>query len=278
MKLKIWQIDAFAERPLGGNPAAIVPLTSWLDDALLQAIACENNLAETAFILARGAGDYELRWFTPTMEVPLCGHATLASAWLIFSELEPQLNEIQFSTRRSGVLSVTRGEGGWHRMRFPSGTSENVTAPEGVAEKLGACVGADAPDELFSAPKGAAGTPGLLAVWAENSVRAMRLTGPLQNLLSDLGFGALLATAKADAPYDFVSRFFAPGMGVPEDPVTGSAHCTLAPFWAERLGKKELFARQVSPRGGSVRCIDDGPSTILSGQCALYMRGEIELS
>jgi PhzF family phenazine biosynthesis protein len=277
MRLSLWQIDAFAERPFSGNPAAVVPLERWLPDAAMQAIANENNLAETAFFVPRERGFYDLRWFTPTIEVPLCGHATLASAWVIFSELEPALDRLRFATK-SGVLTVERGAGGRHRMAMPAGSVEPFAAPSGFGEKIGESLGVAPPGEWFLAPTGAGGTPAPLGVWPEVSLRAMTLGGKLESVLARAGAGALLATAKGDgAPYDYLARFFAPGMGVAEDPVTGSMNCTLAPFWAKRLGKKQLRAWQASPRGGDLLCTDEGERVILSGPCALYMRGEIEI-
>jgi PhzF family phenazine biosynthesis protein len=276
MKLKIWQVDAFAKAPFAGNPAAVVPLEQWLPDAAMQAIANENNLAETAFFVPREPGFYDLRWFTPTMEVPLCGHATIASAWVIFSELAPELDLVRFATK-SGVLTVEKGTEGRHRMAMPAGRVEPLPVPEGFGRSLGDSLGVAPPDEIYFAPTGAGGTPAPLGVWPEAALRAMRYSGTLCEVLSQAGTGALLATAKGNgAPYDYVARFFAPGMGVPEDPVTGSMNCTLVPFWAKRLGKTELRAYQASQRGGDLLCTDEGDWVILSGPCALYMRGEIE--
>jgi PhzF family phenazine biosynthesis protein len=277
MKLKLWQVDAFAERAFSGNPAAVVPLASWLPDAAMQAIAEENNLAETAFFVARENGAYDLRWFTPTMEVPFCGHATLASAWVVFSELAPTLSEARFGTK-SGAFVVAKGADGRHRMNLPAGRVEPFAAAPGFTEALGKALSVGAPEELFWAPTGAGGTPAPLGVWPEPALRAMRLTGDLGRVLPQAGVGAVLATARGNgAPYDFVSRFFAPGMGVPEDPVTGSMHCTLTPFWAKRLGKPQLRAWQASARGGDLLCTDEGARVTLSGACALYLKGEIEV-
>jgi PhzF family phenazine biosynthesis protein len=277
MKLKLWQIDAFAKKPFRGNPAAIVPLEQWLPDATLQAIANENNLAETAFFVARETGFYDLRWFTPTVEVPLCGHATLASAWVVFSELAPALNRVRFATK-SGVMTVDKGDGGLHRMAMPAGRVEPFSAPKGLAQALGESLGVPPPDEILFAPTGAGGTPAPLAVWAETAIRTMRYSDTLSAALAHAGAGALLATGKGDGkPYDYVARFFAPGLGVPEDPVTGSMNCTLVPFWAKRLGKRTLRAYQASPRGGDLLCTDDGEQVILSGPCAPYLKGEIEI-
>jgi PhzF family phenazine biosynthesis protein len=276
MKLKLWQVDAFAQAPFGGNPAAVVPLEQWLPDATMQAIANENNLAETAFIVAREPGFYDLRWFTPTMEVPLCGHATIASAWVIFSELSPQLDRVRFATK-SGVLTVDKGTGGRHRMAMPAGKVEPYSAPEGFAESLGDALGVAPPTEIHFAPTGAGGTPAPLAVWPEAAIRAMNYSGALAEALTGAGANALLATGKGDGkPYDYVARFFAPGLGVPEDPVTGSMNCTLVPFWAKRLAKTQLRAYQASSRGGDLLCTDEGERVILAGPCALYLKGEIE--
>jgi len=274
MKLKLWQIDAFATKTLEGNPAAIVPLQSWLDAPLMQKIAGENNLAETAFFVGTAPGHYDLRWFTPAAEVDLCGHATLASAWLIFEQLDPELKSVSFQTR-SGELIVTRGRDGAHVMSLPSDKFAPFEAPEGFARELGEAIGAPPPREMFKSRY-------LLAVWDEaKDVRAIKGPNGVARVLRSIGMWGLIATAKGDAndpgAYDFVSRFFAPDKGVPEDPVTGSAHCALTPFWAKRLSKKTLRARQVSPRGGDLTCTDEGVRTVISGPCALYMTGEIEV-
>ena len=277
MKLKIWQVDAFAAAPLEGNPAAIVPLDSWLDANLMLAIAAENNVAETAFFVKTGAGTYDLRWFAPTREVDLCGHATLASAWIIFGKIEPALNAVRFATR-SGELVVTRGDGG-NVMSLPSAGSEPFTPPAGFAEALGKALGGTPPKELHISAKGGAGAKALIAVWdTPEQVKALELKADLEQVAMRIGAGSVLATAAGGGqPYDMVSRFFAPYYGVPEDPVTGSAHCALTPFWARRLGKKTLKARQASARGGDLLCTDDGARTVIQGTCALYLTGEIEI-
>ncbi len=277
MKLKIWHLDAFASKALEGNPAAIVPLESWLDAGLMQAIAAENNVAETAFFVKTGAGAYDLRWFAPNREVDLCGHATLASAWTIFSKIEPTLNEVRFATR-SGELVVTRGDGG-NVMSLPSADSEPFTPPAGFSEALGKALGGTPPKELHISAKGGAGAKALIAVWdTQDQVKALEPKPDLEQVAMQVGAGSVLATAAGGGkPYDMVSRFFAPYYGVPEDPVTGSAHCALTPFWAKRLGKKTLKARQASPRGGDLLCTDDGARTIIQGTCALYLTGEIEV-
>jgi PhzF family phenazine biosynthesis protein len=277
MKLKLWQVDAFAERPFAGNPAAVVPLQRWLDDATLQAIANENNLAETAFFVARYKGAYDLRWFTPTMEVPLCGHATIASAWVIFAELAPELDGVRFATK-SGELKVEKGPDGRHRMALPASAVEPFAAPARLAGALAESLSSAAPSEIYRAPKGAGGTLGLVTVWSEPALRALKPSSALADVLAPLGMNGLIATARGDgAPYDYLMRFFAPGMGVLEDPVTGSANCALTTFWAKRLGKRSLRAYQASPRGGDLLCTDEGDRVILSGPCALYLRGEIEV-
>jgi predicted PhzF superfamily epimerase YddE/YHI9 len=267
MKLKLWQVDAFAEHVFEGNPAAIVPLDAWLDDALTQRIANENNLAETAFVVRKGVGRYGLRWFTPATEVDLCGHATLASAWLVFAELDRGLAVVDFDTR-SGMLTVERGEDGRHRMSLPSDIvtpMENATV---LAGEIGETLGTAAPVGLCTGRN-------ILALFADPAeVRAIKGPGEIAKLIpTDKG---LIATAKGDHGHDFISRYFAPHHGVPEDSVTGSAHCALAPFWSRRLGKQTMRARQESARGGELICTDAGARTVLSGNCALYLRGEIE--
>jgi PhzF family phenazine biosynthesis protein len=277
MTLKMWQVDAFASKPLEGNPAAIVPLERWLDAELMQRIAAENNVAETAFFVKTGAGAYDLRWFAPSLEVELCGHATLASAWIIFNKIEPALNQVRFTTR-SGELVVTRSENG-NVMSLPSAQSEPFTAPNGFAQALGRSLNAPAPAELHISAKGGAGAKALIAVWeTPDQIKALTPEANLKDVAMQVGAGSLLTTAPGGgAPYDMVSRFFAPYYGVPEDPVTGSAHCALTPFWAKRLGKKALKARQASARGGDLLCTDDGARTLIQGNCALYLTGEIEV-
>ena len=277
MKLKIWQVDAFAARPLEGNPAAIVPLERWLDAGLMQRIAEENNVAETAFFVKTGAGAYDLRWFAPSREVDLCGHATLASAWILFNKIDTTSTEVRFMTR-SGELVVTRGDAG-NVMSLPSAQSESFDAPNGFAQSLGHSFHTEPPSELFISAKGGAGAKALIAVWqTPDHIKALKPDASLQDVAMQVGAGSVLATAPGDGkPYDMVSRFFAPYYGVPEDPVTGSAHCALTPFWARRLGKNTLKARQASPRGGDLLCTDDGARTIIQGECALYLTGEIEV-
>jgi PhzF family phenazine biosynthesis protein len=276
MKLNIWQVDAFASKPLEGNPAAIVPLESWIDAGLMQAIANENNLAETAFFVRTGVGTYDLRWFTPNLEVDLCGHATLASAWMLFTLLDTSLEKVSFMTR-SGELVVEKRAGG-NLMSLPSAQSESFDPPLGFLDRFGKAIGST-PKELHISAKGGAGAKALIAVWqTPEEVKALKPNADLKDIAMEVGAGSVLATAAGGGkPYDMVSRFFAPYYDVPEDPVTGSAHCALTPFWAKRLGKKTLKARQVSPRGGDLICTDDGARTIIQGECALYLTGEIEI-
>jgi PhzF family phenazine biosynthesis protein len=258
MQIPIYQIDAFTSKPFGGNPAAVCPLVEWLPDSVLASIAAENNLSETAF-LKGGAGRYEIRWFTPAVEVELCGHATLASAFAVFQFLEPSLGKVIFDSR-SGPLTVTK-EGDRLSMDFPARPAVLAEPPMSLAKALGA-----APKETLKAKED------WLAVFeTEGEVRGLN---PDFRLLRELGVrGAIVTAAGSDA--DFVSRFFAPGAGIDEDPVTGSAHCTLAPYWSNRLGKTSLFARQVSRRGGEVWCTHRGARVELSGQAVLYLTGTI---
>ena len=270
MNLNLWQVDAFAARPLEGNPAALVPLEKWLPDDLMQKIANENNLAETAFFVRKRPTHFDLRWFTPASEVELCGHATLASGWLVFSEIAPELKTVSFETR-SGTLKVDRGADGRHIMSLPSDPVRPREDADALGKEIAKALGTPAPVEVLSGRY-------IVAAWDDaRDVRAIRDCGDIARVLRKTGIWGLVVTAPGDDGYDFVSRFFAPDKGVPEDPVTGSAHCALTPYWAKRLGKKALKARQVSPRGGDLACTDDGARTILSGPCSLYMKGEIHV-
>jgi PhzF family phenazine biosynthesis protein len=259
MKLPLFQVDAFTGDLFRGNPAAVVLLKRLLDDRTLQAIAAENNLAETAFILPND-DHFDLRWFTPNVEVDLCGHATLAGAFVLFGEGIVEADEVRFETC-SGPLSVRRG-GGRLVMDFPSRAPEPIATPETLVEALG-----KRPIDTLAARD-------LLAVFATEE-EVVRLE-PDFRLLKKLDAFAVCVTAPGE-DCDFVSRFFAPKAGIDEDPVTGSAHCTLTPYWASKLGKKELFARQVSPRGGEIRCTDRGDRVSIAGKAVLYLRGEISV-
>lgn len=265
----LWQIDAFADTAFAGNPAAVVPLQSWPDNALLQAIANENNLSETAFFVQTAPGRYHLRWFTPVFEVDLCGHATLASAWLILNRLEPEAEIVRFDTR-SGELCVRRAAEGTLSMDLPADPPAPFVLPSAdFAARLGEALDAPPPAELFRARY-------LMAVW-EHTKDIRTLNGPAAGspLLRAAQSWGLIVTAPGSES-DFVSRFFAPDKGVPEDPVTGSAHCILAPFWAQRLGKNTLSARQISRRGGTMLCHVEKDRVIMTASCALYLQGSFE--
>lgn len=273
-ELPIYQIDAFADAAFTGNPAAVVPLEDWLGDDVMQAIAAENNLSETAFFVAaprRGAGAYDLRWFTPAAEVDLCGHATLASAFLLFTELTPAIRTVRFHTR-SGELIVHRADDGFLAMDLPAYPAvKDPRAPE-IAGRLKETLGR-APLEVRRANY-------LMGIYGSgDDVRALSPGAGLQSALHDADVWGLIVTAPGEGEYDFISRFFAPAKGVPEDPVTGSAHAMLAPYWAGRLGKPKVTGYQASARGGVVRCLydaDKAPDCVtLHGRCILYLRGRI---
>jgi PhzF family phenazine biosynthesis protein len=274
---RVGQLDAFTRvgqvdaQPFTGNPAAVCPLDAWLPDAVMQSIAMENNLSETAFLVPEGA-EFRLRWFTPTREVDLCGHATLASAAVVFSHIDPRRIQVAFETR-SGTLTVRRA---WASEGLPSGSLVMdfpalppvalETVPDDLVEALGA-----RPVQVLTGRS-------LVAVFADaDKVRELR---PDLAAVSRLETHAVIATAAGtgrDVDVDFVSRFFAPQQGVPEDPVTGSAHCTLTPYWAERLGRAHLRARQVSARGGELGCTLEGDRVRLTGTTRLVIRGHFLL-
>jgi predicted PhzF superfamily epimerase YddE/YHI9 len=260
MRLPIYQVDAFTGRLFGGNPAAIVPLEQWLPDATLQAIAAENNLAETAFFVPEGLA-YALRWFTPTVEVELCGHATLASAFVIFRFLDARRQQVDFRTLKAATLSVKR-QGDALVMDFPAWPPERCPLPPELPAALGG-----KPKELLRHRQR------YLAVFEEAG--AVAALAPDFRELRRQGYGDLIATAPGSDGVDFVSRFFAPAHGIDEDPVTGSAHCVLTPYWAKRLGKARLEARQISARGGALTCALAGERVILAGRCVLYLEGTI---
>lgn len=262
MRVPLFQLDAFTTRRFTGNPAAVMRLEQFLPDAVLQAIAAENNLAETAFLVARGE-DYALRWFTPEVEVPLCGHATLASAAVIMERLEPQRRRVVFHTA-SGPLTVVRTDSGY-LMDFPVRRSAPVAAPPGLAAALGA-----APIEVL------ADAFNYLAVLSD--VQSVRTLTPDFAAIARLDRSGLIVTAQdSGQPYDFVSRYFAPGKGIAEDPVTGGAHCALVPYWAGRLGKTRFHAYQASARGGDLHCRLLGERVELAGCCVFYLEGEAEI-
>lgn len=257
MKLKQYQIDAFAERPFTGNPAAVVPLDQWPADDLLQAIADENNLSETAFFVPTERG-FHLRWFTPLTEVALCGHATLASAHVLFEIRGYGGPKITFETR-SGDLVVER-RGARLAMDFPAKASRTCETPPALVAALG------------REPVAVLAADDYLAVFRDES--DILALSPDHAKLRELDLRAVAVTAPGKST-DFVSRFFAPKVGVPEDPVTGSAHCALAPYWATKLGKNNLHARQLSRRGGDVYCEVLGERVILIGSAVTVMETEI---
>ena len=261
MRTRIFQLDAFTTRRFAGNPAAVMPMESFLGDATLQAIAAENNLSETAFLVPEG-GDYLLRWFTPAAEVPLCGHATLASAAVVMERLEPARGSVVFHSA-SGPLMVNRAGSGYV-MQFPARTADPVAAPMGLAEALGM-----APLAVF------ANTFNYMALLA--NAQAVRELSPDIAGIARLDRGGLIVTAPGDGIYDFVSRYFAPAKGIPEDPVTGAAHCMLTPYWARQLNKKEFRAYQASPRGGEIVCRLTDSGVELEGSCVFYLEGEVEI-
>ncbi|MCP3055392.1 PhzF family phenazine biosynthesis protein [Aurantimonas marianensis] len=271
--LPLYQVDAFTDRLFAGNPAAVVPLDSWLPDAVMQAIAGENNLAETAFFVPAGEARWELRWFTPAIEVPLCGHATLATAYVLTECLGDTAATLTFVTRESGELTVTRDADGWYVMRFPR-RHEAGTVDAADIDKLADALRARPQAVVsFAVPND---TSWLAVLDSAAEVEAL---APDIRALGGLPPRNIIATA-AGAPgnaVDFVSRMFAPKAGIDEDPVTGSAHCTLVPYWAERLGKTDFTARQVSKRGGDLRCRLDGETVVVAGQGVLYLKGEIVL-
>lgn len=262
MQHPIYQVDAFTDRVFGGNPAAVVPLEAWLPDPVLQAVAAENNLSETAFLVPRGER-FDLRWFTPTIEVDLCGHATLAAARVVLDHLRPGSESVRFDSR-SGEL-VVHAEGGTLRMDFPAYPPEPVPAPDSLLAALGT-----PPVELLASPVK------FLAVYEdEEQVRA--LTPDRDGLMAQDRLGVIATAPAADPKLDFVSRFFAPKAGVYEDPVTGSAHCVSTPYWSKRLGKAQLHARQISARGGELWCEDRGERIWIRGQAVTYLEGRIAL-
>ncbi len=257
MKIPFYQVDTFCKEAFSGNPAGVCLLEESIDERLMQAIAAENNLSETAFVVER-EGSYSIRWFTPKKEVDLCGHATLASAFVLSRFSKPSEHRFIFSSA-SGKLSVEVTDGAL-QLNFPSiPTEEEIDASE-IAKIIGC-----KPRHCYSAPK-------ILAVL--ESEQEVRNAKPDLDALCALGREGLLITAPGE-DCDFVSRFFAPQYGIPEDPVTGSAHCILTPYWSERLGKTELLARQVSARGGELLCEYQGERTLISGTAVLFLKGDI---
>jgi len=260
MEIDLYQIDAFTDTLFSGNPAAVCPLDQWLSETTMQAIAAENNLSETAFIVREAKG-WRIRWFTPVTEVKLCGHATLASAWVLFNHLEPDSDTLVFDSL-SGPLTVTR-EGGLLTLDFPVQRAIPVVAPGLLAAALG-CT----PLEVLATDDW------LVLLDSEQRVRELQ---PDMGLMKQLDRRGLMVTA-AGSDCDFVSRFFAPKYGIDEDPVTGSAHTKLVPYWADRLGKQRLHARQLSARGGELFCELRGERVLISGRAVPYLKGVITLT
>jgi PhzF family phenazine biosynthesis protein len=261
MRTRLFQLDAFTNRRFSGNPAAVMPMACFPDDAVMQALAAENNLAETAFLVREG-DDYRLRWFTPVTEVPLCGHATLASAAVVMERLEPGRTSVVFHSK-SGPLTVTRTSTGYV-LNFPARPSEKTAAPPGLADALGV----EPVEVLVNAFN-------YMAVLGTAS--AVRQVVPDMAAVARLDRPGVIVTAAGEGSYDCVSRYFAPAKGIPEDPVTGAAHCMLVPYWAARLGKSELRAYQASKRGGELTCRVVGDRVELEGQCVFYLEGEAEI-
>ncbi|MGB4781103.1 PhzF family phenazine biosynthesis protein [Candidatus Methylomirabilis sp.] len=259
MNFRIYQIDAFTNRVFAGNPAAVVVLDEWLDDQTLQAIAVENNLAETAFVIPDPECS-KLRWFTPVVEVDLCGHATLATAYILFQQHYCEKTVLRFESR-GGNLAVSRNDDVLF-LDFPSRPGSPVIVDSSLIETLGIT------------PEFAVLARDLMVVLADE--QDVREFTPDFSAIKSLDAFALIVTARGEE-VDFVSRFFAPGAGVPEDPVTGSAHCTLIPYWANRLGKTKLSARQLSSRGGDLTCELRGDRVLIGGKVVEYMRGEIRV-
>ena len=261
MKLTIYQVDAFAEKVFEGNPAAVVPLEEWLEDDLMQKIAMENNLSETAFFVKTDRG-FHLRWFTPEYEIDLCGHATLASAYVIKNFVEPHLAKINFTTEKAGILKAMAKDG-MYTLDFPSRMPQSCDAPGLVLKSL----------NLLTAVEILKSRDYFVVLPNEEAVMNCEPDFTLMKELDALG---VIVTAKGQS-VDVVSRCFYPGLGVQEDPVTGSAHCNVVPYWSEKLGKTRLYCKQLSQRGGDLHCELDGDRVLMSGKCILYMQGEIDV-
>lgn len=272
LSIPIHQVDAFiTDAPFSGNPAAVCPLEAFLDDAVMQAIAASNNLSETAFLVPQGAGAWALRWFTPAVEVALCGHATLASAHALWTSGRESADTVTFATA-SGDLHVSQAGEGAYAMDFPALPSVRGDAPAPVIEAMGRV-----PAEVWLAPPGVHKSEVyVMAVYeTAEAVAALR---PDTASLARVGANVIATAPGEGYGVDVVSRFFAAASGIPEDPVTGSAHCSLAPYWAGRLGRDRLSARQISARGGDVGMALNGDRVTLTGRCRDYMQGAITLA
>ena len=262
MTIDIFQIDAFTDKLFGGNPAAVCPLKEWLPDSALLNIAKENNLAETAYFIHKHDNVFHLRWFTPEVEIDLCGHATLASAYVILNCLNYNFESVVFETM-SGELIVSQ-RGAFLEMNLPSRPPNNASLPNIIADSL-----SKQPREVFKA------RDYVLVYDSENDVQSLKVTASVLEQIN-LDPGGIIVTAQGDHS-DFVSRFFTPGASVFEDPVTGSAHCSLVPFWADRLGKNELHALQISERKGELFCKLVGNRVFIKGKAIKYLEGTIEI-
>lgn len=259
MKLSIYQVDAFTDQLFGGNPAAVVPLKEWLPAPEMQQIAAENNISETAFFIAQGE-HFELRWFTPEFEIDLCGHATLATAHILYTELGYAHPSIHFHTLKAGTLTVTKTDD-LYTLNFPARPTVSCELPDGLASALGD----HEPIAVFKA------RDYMLVYLSEEEVASLSPDFSALSKITDMG---IIATAKG-AHSDFVSRFFIPAAGINEDPVTGSAHCNLIPYWADQLQKNKLHAYQISKRKGELWCELTGDRVLMSGKAVTYLRGEI---
>lgn len=273
MELRIWKLDAFAEKLFEGNPAAVIPLEAWLLDDQMLAIAAENNLSETAFFVPAESGDFthcHLRWFTPEVEVSLCGHATLAAAHVVLTHLAPKLDTVTFATK-SGDLVVSRGHAGLLEMALPAYQAVPHPDADEFAEALEEVLDIT-PRELLKA-----NYPIAIFETVDEILEA-EADSTLAETLEEFGeTGIMITAAGGDTGFDFVSRFFAPGKGIAEDPVTGSAHAALAPLWARRLGKPRLKARQLSARGGTLDCEEQGERVLIRGRVTPYLEGVIRI-
>jgi PhzF family phenazine biosynthesis protein len=263
MKLTLYQVDAFTDKLFAGNPAAVIPLKKWIPDELMQKLAMENNLAETAFIIPskNKKADFDIRWFTPALEINLCGHATLASAYVVFEILKSKKKKVLFDSK-SGLLTVTKKKE-LLEMDFPSWPPERIT---------------EYPDALLAS----LGNPEIAGVYKNREYmvelineEAVKRCNPDFSLMRKVDRMIIITAPGKEV--DFVSRFFAPNSGIDEDPVTGSAHSQLIPFWSNKLGKKKMIAKQLSQRGGTVYCEQKGERVIMGGGCVFYMKGEIEI-
>lgn len=258
--MKIFQVDAFTEHVFSGNPAAVIPLESWIDAEMMQDIAIENNLSETAFFVEIEPGYYHIRWFTPETEVNLCGHATLASAHVLFNHLGFTDNKIRFKSNSGDLFVEKKDQKYW--LDFPSQPPKAISIPKLLPEAIGTI-------PIYTGVN----IDLLVLLDSEQAVRSLR---PDLLILKKMEVRGVIVTAPGES-YDFVSRFFAPSVGVPEDPVTGSAHTVLTPFWAKRLGKPELSAYQVSARGGELHCKNEGKRVKIGGVATTYLIGNIEV-